>query len=119
MEDLNNKLAGLRATVKKIKKEIKSFEENETKNVKKRTNTLANNIFRPSSYSKKVSFNKLNKKLMKNYFKLSLKEKNFHQNKRNTIGNENNNKFKEKMTPAPQKINKNTNTPQIRDITKN
>ena len=62
MEDLNNKLAGLRATVKKIKKEIKSFEENETKNVKKRTNTLANNIFRPSSYSKKVSFNKLNKK---------------------------------------------------------
>jgi len=28
MEDLNNKLPGLRATVKKIKKEIKSFEEN-------------------------------------------------------------------------------------------
>ena len=119
MEDLNNKLAGLRATVKKIKKEIKSFEENETKNVKKRTNTLTNNIFRPSSYSKKVSFNKLNKKLMKNYFKLSLKEKNFHQNKRNTIGNDNNNKFKEIMTPAPQKINKKTNIPQIRDITKN
>ena len=36
MEDLNNKLPGLRATVKKIKKEIKSFEENEAKNVKKK-----------------------------------------------------------------------------------
>ena len=74
MENLNNKLADLRTTVKKIKKEIKSFEENETKNIKKRTNTLINKIFRPLIYSKKVSFNKLNRKLIKNYFKLSLKK---------------------------------------------
>ena len=115
MEDLNNKLAGLRATVKKIKKEIKSFEENETKNVKKRTNTLANNIFRPSSYSKKVSFNKLNKKLMKNYFKLSLKERKFYENKKNRVNNDKNNNFKEVMTPI--QLNKNKNK-QIKEIAK-
>ena len=52
MEDLNYKLAGLRDTVTKIKNEIKSFEENESKNFKKRANTLSNKIFRPSSFSK-------------------------------------------------------------------
>ena len=53
MEDLNNKLAGLRDTVKKIKKEIKSFEENESKNIQNRAGTLSNKIYRPLSYSKK------------------------------------------------------------------
>ena len=54
MENLNYKLAGLRDTVKKIKREIKSFEENESKNIQKRTNTVSNKLFRPLSNFKKA-----------------------------------------------------------------
>ena len=113
MEDLNNKLAGLRDTVKKIKKEIKSFEENESKNIQNRAGTLSNKIYRPLSYSKKIPFNRLNKKLMKNYFKLSLKEQNNNNkqlinNKKNKNIKINNNDFKEIMTPQnfKKKINR-------------
>lgn len=100
MENLNYKLAGLRDTVKKIKKEIKSFEENESKNIQKRTNTVSNKLFRPLSNYKKAPPNKLNKRLMKNYFKLSLKEQNYY-NYKNTKE-----KFKNIMTPH--QLNKDT-----------
>ena len=115
MEDLNYKLAGLRDTVKKIKKEIMSFEENESKNIKKRTNTLSNKVFRPSSYTKKQSINKLNKRLMKNYFKLSLKERKFYENKKNRENKDKNNIVKEIMTPI--QLNKNENK-QLKEIVK-
>jgi len=55
---------------------------------------------------------------VKNYFKLSLKEQNFHQNKKNTVDNVKNNKFKEIMTPTPQQINKNNNICQLIKIIK-
>ena len=113
MEDLNYKLEGLKDTVKKIKKEIKSFEENESKNAQNRTNTFSNKIYRHSSYTRKSHLNKLNKKLIKNYLKLSLKEQNFYNNKNynnnksNKNNNIDNNPFKEILTP--QQKNKITN----------
>ena len=127
MEDLNYKLAGLRDTVKKIKKEIKSFEENESKNIQNRASTLTNKIYRPLSYSKKASFNRLNKRLMKNYFKLSLKEQNYYNYKQpnNNIKNKikiknsliDNNAFKEILTP--QYLNKKINRPKMYSNNKN
>ena len=116
MEDLNQKLAGLRDTVTKIKKEIMSFEKNESKNFKNRTKTLSNKIFRPSSYSKKLSLNKLNKKFMKNYFKLSLKERKIYENKKNIVNNDKTNNFKEIMTPI--QLNKNENRYNIKEKAK-
>jgi hypothetical protein len=113
MENINYKIAGLRDTVTKIKKEIKSFEENETKNMQNRTSTITNKLFRPSINYKKASHNKLTKRLMKKYFKLSLKEQNFYNNKNNNNNksnknnNINNNPFKEILTP--QQNNKITN----------
>ena len=97
MENINYKIAGLRDTVTKIKKEIKSFEENETKNIQNRTSTITNKLFRPSINYKKASHNKLTKRLMKKYFKLSLKE-------------QNKNSFQNIMTPSPfNKCYKNAN----------
>ena len=111
MEEFNNKLAGLRDTVKKIKNEIISFEENESKNLEeRRVNTVSNKIFRPSSFSKKIPMNKLNKRLMKNYFKFSLKEQNLFINAnshRNYNNNNNKNSYKNILTP--QNFNKNNN----------
>ena len=108
MENLNNKLAGLRDTVIKIKKEIRSFEENETKNTQNRTNTITNQLFRPLSNYKKAPLNKLNKKLMKNYFKLSLKEQNICCDK---------NSFQNIMTPQQfSKVNINTNAGGVKII---
>ena len=114
MEDLNNKLAGLRDTVKKIKNEIKSFEENESKNSEqRRINTVANKIFRPSSYSKEIPMNKLNKTILKNYFKFPSKEQNLFSNtinNKSTIRNNNkasNNKYKYKTIMTPQNLGKN------------
>ena len=106
MEDLNYKLEGLKDTVKKIKKEIKSFEENESKNIQNRTNTFSNKIYRHSSYSRKSHLNKLNKRLIKNYFKLSLKEQDFYNNKNSNYKNNKNN-IKDILTP--QLNNKNIN----------
>ena len=108
MENLNNKLAGLRDTVIKIKKEIRSFEENEAKNTQNRTNTITNQLFRPSSNYKKAPLTKLNKKLMKNYFKLSLKEQNICCDK---------NSFQNIMTPQQfSKVNINTNAGGVKII---
>ena len=108
MENLNSKIAGLRDTVTKIKKEIKSFEENETKIIQKRTNTVSNKLFRPFSNFRKPPLNKLNKRLMKNYFKLSLKEQNIYHNK---------NSFQNIMTPQQfSKVNINSNTERVNDI---
>ena len=108
MENLNSKLAGLRDTVIKIKKEIRSFEENETKNTQNRTNTISNKLFRPLSHFKKAPLNKLNKKLMKNYFKLSLKEQNICCDK---------NSFQNIMTPQQfSKVNINTNAGRVKII---
>jgi hypothetical protein len=111
MDALNNKLAGLRDTVKKIKNEIKSFEENESKNFEqRRINTVSNKIVRPSSFSKKIPMNKLNKKLMKNYFKFSLKEQNLFSNantNRNCNKTNNNNKNNNKNILTPQNFSKN------------
>ena len=114
MEDLNNKLAGLKDTVKKIKNEIKSFEENESKNYEQRTiNTVANKIFRPSSYSKEIPINKLNRTHLSNYFKFPSKEQNLFSN---TINNTStfrnnkkifNNKNKYKTIMTPQNLGKN------------
>ena len=111
MDALNNKLAGLRDTVKKIKNEIKSFEENESKNFEqRRINTVSNKIVRPSSFSKKIPMNKLNKKLMKNYFKFSLKEQNQFCNantNRNSVKTNNNSKNIYKNILSPQNFSKN------------
>ena len=111
MDALNNKLAGLRDTVKKIKNEIKSFEENESKNFEqRRINTVSNKIARPSSFSKKIPMNKLNKKLMKNYFKFSLKEQNQFCNantNRNSVKTNNNSKNIYKNILSPQNFSKN------------
>ena len=111
MEDLNSKLAGLRDIVKKIKHEIKSFEENESKNFEqRRINTVSNKIFRPSNFSKKIPMNKLNKRLMKNYFKFSLKEQNLFCNtntNRNSNKTNNNNKNIYKNILSPQNFSKN------------
>ena len=108
MEILNSKLAGLRDTVKKIKNEIKSFEENESKNFdQRRINTVTNKIFRPSSYSKEIPMNKLNKALLSNYFKFPSKEKSLFNNtinntsifRKNKRMNYNKNNYKTIMTP--------------------
>ena len=114
MEDLNNKLAGLKDTVKKIKNEIKSFEENESKNYEQRTiNTVANKIFRPSSYSKEIPINKLNRTLLSNYFKFPSKEQNLFSNTINNTSTFRNNKKiiynknKYKTIMTPQNLGKN------------
>ena len=119
MEELNYKLAELRDTVKKIRKEIKSFQDKES--IQKRTNTLNNKIFRHSSYSKKYPNNESNKRIMKKYFKLSLKEKSIQDYPNAT--NQNKNKyingydFKEIMTP--QQLNKSNNRSKIRNSDNN
>lgn len=119
MEELNYKLAELRDTVKKIRKEIKSFQDKES--IQKRTNTLNNKIFRHSSYSKKYPNNESNKRIMKKYFKLSLKEKSIQDYPNAT--NQNKNKyingydFKEIMTP--QQLNKSNNRSKIRNSENN
>ena len=114
MEDLNNKLAGLKDTVKKIKNEIKSFEENESKNFEQRTiNAVTNKIFLPSNYSKEIPINKLNRALLRNYFKFPSKEQNQFSN---TINNTNtfrnnknikNNKNSYRTIMSPQNLGKN------------
>ena len=88
MENLNCKIAGLMDTVTQMKQEIKSLEENETKNIQDRTNTISNKLFQPLINYKKASLNKLTKRLMKKYFKLSLKE-------------QNKNSFQNIVTPSP------------------
>ena len=114
MEDLNNKLAGLRDTVKKIKNEIKSFKENESKNFEQRKiDNVTNKIFRPSSYSKEIPMNKLDKALLRNYFKFPSKEQIFFNNTINntsTFRNKKkiiNNKSNYKTIMTPQNIGEN------------
>ena len=109
MVDLNYKLANLRDTVKKIKKEIKSFEENESKNIERRTNTLSNKKLVRYSYLKKPLNNKINKSLKKNYFKFSEKEQNLNKDITNnpTINN-NINKINSKKILNPKKLHKKT-----------
>ena len=124
MEDLNNKLAGLRDTVKKIKKEIKSFEENESKNIQRRTYTLSNKKFLPSNYLKKPLNNKNNKTLMKNYFKFSKKEQNLNKNlNKNNTNNpnitNNINKIIYKTNVTPKHLYKNIHRVHINKTTKN
>ena len=101
MEDLTNKIACMRDTIKKIKNEIKTFKNNESKNSQNRTNTFSNKIYRHSTFTGKTPFIKFNKRLLKNYFKISRKEQNYY-NKKNhikSIKKINNNSFKQIITP--------------------
>ena len=83
MENLNNKLEGLRNIVRKIKNEIKNFEEKEHNNSQIRANTVSNKTYRNYSSNMNNTFNKFNfeknKNLMKTYFQLASKEQNNNQ----------------------------------------
>ena len=83
MENLNNKLEGLRNIVRKIKNEIKNFEEKEHNNSQIRANTVSNKTYRNYSSNMNNTLNKFNleknKNLMKTYFQLASKEQNNNQ----------------------------------------
>ena len=84
MENLNNKLEGIKNLVRKIKNEMKNYEQKEKSNSHIRANTVSNKTYRNYINNISNTFNKFkldkNSNLIKTYFKMPSKEKNIKDN---------------------------------------